>query len=418
MPPAIAAAVALTAAATAGTAPLIALHFGRASLVALPANVAAAPAVAPAMWLGMVAAAVGQLWPAAARVAAALAAYPAAYLSWLAHAAARAPLAEVGASPLEATAVVAALAVAVVASRRRAAAALAGALQSSPRAAASRRRLLGLALVAAVAATAIAAGSQRGGAGAPPAGTRISVLDVGQGDATLVQHGAAAILVDAGEPGGDVVARLREAGVRRLDALVVTHAQADHAGGAAAVLEAVDVGVVLDGRDGVREPTGSAMAAAARRHGVRLVPALAGLRVRAGPLDLRVLWPQPRARGSPPVGDPNLRAVVAELRAGGVSMLLAADAESEVLAQLDLRPVDVLKVAHHGSADAGLPAVLARLRPRIATISAGAHNRFGHPAPSTLRALRAAGAAVVRTDRHGTVRVTPAGGTLHVEWHA
>ena len=71
-------------------------------------------------------------------------------------------------------------------------------------------------------------------------------------------------------------------------------------------------------------------------------------------------------------------------------MLLTADAESDVLAGLDLRPVDVLKVAHHGCADAGLPALLGRLRPRVATVSVGAENRYGHPAPPTLRALRAA----------------------------
>jgi competence protein ComEC len=90
-------------------------------------------------------------------------------------------------------------------------------------------------------------------------------------------------------------------------------------------------------------------------------------------------------------------------------MLLTADAESDVLAGLDLGPVDVLKVSHHGSADDGLPALLDRLRPRLATVSAGAHNRYGHPAPATLRALRAAGAAVLRTDRDGTIRLTPGG---------
>jgi competence protein ComEC len=234
------------------------------------------------------------------------------------------------------------------------------------------------------------------------------------------------------------VARLREAGVRRLAALVVTHAQADHAGGAAAVLRAFDVGLVLDGRDGVREPAGSAMAAAARRRGVRVLPALAGRRVRAGPLDLRLLWPEarvPAAGGAGPEPrapvvsgdapgsraptadgeDPNLRAVVAELHAGPLAMLLAADAESEVLSRLELAPVDVLKVSHHGSDDPGLPAVLARLRPRVATISAGTGNRYGHPAPATLRALRAAGARILRTDRDGTVRLTPAVGGLLVQ---
>ena len=409
VPRGLADATALTLAATLGTAPLIALHFQTTSLAALPANVLATPAVAPAMWLSLLAAAAGQLWPAAAAIPAALAAFPAAYVSWLAHAAARAPLADVRARPLEvlATALAGALALGAWS------AACAGPMRA-------RLRLAAAVTAGAVGIAVVASGATRTPALAPsPPGVRVSILDVGQGDATLVQHRDRAILVDAGPSDGGVVARLREAGVRRLAALVITHAQADHAGGAAAVLGAFDVGLVLDGRDGVREPTGSAMAAAARRHGVRVVPALAGRRLRAGPLDLRLLWPEPRvaaATGGAGGEDPNLRAVVAELRAGPLSVLLAADAESEVLSTLQLAPVDVLKVSHHGSGDPGLPAVLARLRPRVATISVGAGNRYGHPAPGTLRALGAAGARVVRTDRDGTVRLMPGpGGRLHVQ---
>ena len=73
------------------------------------------------------------------------------------------------------------------------------------------------------------------------------------------------------------------------------------------------------------------------------------------------------------------------VRAGGIRVLLTADAESDVLAQLDLPPVDVLKVSHHGSADEGLPALLARLRPRVAVIEVGAGNSYGHPVPATSR---------------------------------
>jgi competence protein ComEC len=85
-------------------------------------------------------------------------------------------------------------------------------------------------------------------------------------------------------------------------------------------------------------------------------------------------------------------------------MLMTADAESDVLAGLPLEPVDVLKVSHHGSADDGLPGLLERLRPTVAVIEVGRHNRYGHPAPSTLDALRAV-ARVLRTDRDGTVRL-------------
>ena len=253
---------------------------------------------------------------------------------------------------------------------------------------------------------------------AAPAGLRITFLDVGQGDATLIQWRRSAILVDTGPPDGPILTRLRHAGVRRLDLLVVTHAQADHDGGAAAVLRALPVGLVLDGRDGIRDPSGLRMAAQAARRGVRTMAARAGEVLRVGAIALRVLWPA-SARGPADAGaDPNQRAIVAEADAGGVRTLLTADAESDVLAGLDLGPVDVLKVSHHGSADPGLPALLQRLRPRLAAIEVGRHNVYGHPAAATVRALLAAGAALVRTDRDGSVSVEPAAGALRIHAHA
>jgi competence protein ComEC len=103
-------------------------------------------------------------------------------------------------------------------------------------------------------------------------------------------------------------------------------------------------------------------------------------------------------------GDPNQRAIVAVARDGAFSLLLTADAESDVTAPLSPGPVTALKVAHHGSADPGLPDLLRALRPRVAVIEVGAHNPYGHPAPQALRAL-AAVPRVYRTDRDGTVRL-------------
>ncbi len=84
-------------------------------------------------------------------------------------------------------------------------------------------------------------------------------------------------------------------------------------------------------------------------------------------------------------------------------------------ASLPLEPADVLKVAHHGSADPGLPALLARVRPRIAAIEVGSGNRYGHPAPSTLAALQAAVPTILRTDRDGTSRLRVTRGRIEVE---
>jgi competence protein ComEC len=397
LPRGLAEATALTAAATLGTAPLMAAHFGQTSLVSLPANVAAAPAVAPAMWLGMIAGVVGQVSAALAAPFSALAAFPVAYVMWVAHVASRVP----GAQATFPTALVAAVclgAVVTIAVRRARPFALAAALP-----------VVGFAVVL--------PRTQAGAVGAVPPGLRITFLDVGQGDATLIQRHGAAILVDTGPPDGPILSRLRHAGVRRLDLLVVTHAQADHDGGAAAVLHALPVAAVLDGRDGVRDVPGARMANEALRRRIRVVRPRARQVVRAGGVTIRVLWPQP-ATGPPQAeADPNQRAIVAEADADGIRTLLTADAESDVLGPLDLEAVDVLKVSHHGSADLGLASLLTRLHPRLAAIEVGRHNPYGHPAASTLRALAAAGAAVVRTDRDGSIRVQPAAGALRVQRH-
>jgi competence protein ComEC len=390
-------AAALTGAATLGTAPLIAAHFGQASLVSLPANVAVAPAVAPIMWLGMLAATVGQLSAALATPLTALAGLPVAYVMWVAHAAAGLPGAQ------------ARVPVAVVS-----AACLAAAVGVSV------RRTRPFVVTGAIAAVAlmVALPRMQADAVAAPAGLRVTFLDVGQGDATLIQRREAAILVDTGPPDGPLLTRLRHAGVRRLDLLVVTHAQADHDGAAAAVLRKLPVALVLDGRDGVRDQPGALMTTEAGRRHVRLVPARAGEVLRVGAVVIRVLWPEPAAPQAKAGADPNQRAIVAEAEADGVRVLLTADAESDVLDRLDLRSVDILKVSHHGSADPGLPALLERLHPRVAAIEVGRHNTYGHPAPATLRALQAGGVAVFRTDRDGSVRVEPSSGTLRVQTHA
>jgi competence protein ComEC len=397
-PPGVAEATALTAAATLGTAPLMAAQFGQTSLVSLPANVAAAPAVAPAMWLGMIGALAGQLGASVAAPFTALAAFPVAYLMWVADVAGSVPGARATIPAMLVTALCLVTFVAIVVRRAR------------PFALATVVALIGFGVVL--------PRSQPGAEAAVPPGLRITFLDVGQGDATLIQRHGATILVDTGPPDGPIVSRLRRAGVRRLDLLVVTHAQDDHDGGAAAVLRAMPVAMVLDGRDGVREAAGARMAAEAVRRRVRLLAPEAGQRLRVGGVLIRVLWPEPATGPPRPEADPNQRAIVAEARADGIRMLLTADAESDVLARLDLAAVDVLKVSHHGSADHGLAALLTRLHPRLAAIEVGRHNRYGHPTASTLHTLAAARAAVVRTDRDGSVRVELERGALRVKTHA
>ena len=99
----------------------------------------------------------------------------------------------------------------------------------------------------------------------------------------------------------------------------------------------------------------------------------------------------------------------------GLRLLLTADAESDVLAPLQLPMIDVLKVSHHGSSDDGLPRLLERLRPQVAVIEVGARNSYGHPTAETISALREAGVRTWRTDKDGTVRIEVDSGGLHVQ---
>lgn len=228
---------------------------------------------------------------------------------------------------------------------------------------------------------------------------RITALDIGQGDATLLEAGGSRILVDTGPPGPMVLRELRDAGANRLDLLVLTHPQLDHIGAAPALLRTLPVATVLDGRAGDRSPLSRSIGSAAG--GTRIVEVAQGQQLTMGPLHLRVLWPP---AGDPPPGtDPNDRAIVLLAEAYGRRVLLTADAESNILAPLAPPPVDVLKVSHHGSADSGLPALLDRLHPAAALIEVGERNTYGHPVPATVRALAAAGVRTWRTDEDGTV---------------
>ena len=415
--------LAITVAATLATAPLLAHHFGYVPLAGLPANLLALPAVAPAMWLGMVKIAVAQL-PAGgvtsdiATGLGAIASLPVGYLAGLAERCADMPGGRLEA-PLESPAAVlgayAALALLALAINRAAAARLddrlplwASAWRALPR---KRRRAL---VVAAAAAVILATASVLAGP-APPEHLTVRFLDVGQGDATLVQHpDGTAVLFDGGPPEGGVVRLLRRAGVHRLALVVATHASRDHHGGLAAVVRRFPVDALLDGGDGTRDPSFRALAALADARGVRRVAAIAPLTLAAGGLRVQIVSPPPRPPGPAPE-DPNPRAVVAIVSSGGFDLLLSADAESETLLPIDLTDVDAMKVPHHGSADPGLPEVLERLRPEVAGIEVGLHNTYGHPAPATLTALRRAEVPTYRTDRHGTVTVTVDGRGMRVE---
>jgi len=201
-------------------------------------------------------------------------------------------------------------------------------------------------------------------------------------------------------------------GVRSLSALVLTHPQRDHVGGSADVIRQLRVGAVLDPYLAATGPEREEAIAAARERRVPVRLVREGSEFRAGGLVLRVLWPPDSGLASE---DPNLNATVLVASFGEIDVFLPADAESDVTARLHLGAYEVLKVAHHGSEDPGLPDELRVIRPEIAVISAGRNNDYGHPRPETLAALaQISGLAVYRTDVHGRVVVESDGRGLRV----
>ena len=385
---------AMTVAATLATAPLAAHHFGTVSLTALPANLLALPAVAPAMWLGMLAGAIGQLPGAPVEPLTALAGLSAGFIGWVARflggRPAQVEVAEPGlgvAIALAGALVLGAL-LACVAVGRRARLGPAARGRLRPLAAAAAGLAICLAIAIGLAPGLRAPTADDG----PEAPLVIRVLDVGQGDAILLEpRGALPILIDVGPPDGGVVGRLAELGIQRLGTVVVTHDQLDHAGAIAELIARVAV-------DRVVHPPGAppAYCESAGCPGMRALAA--GDSLRAGRVRLDALWP-PLAGAD---GDPNAGSLVLLARLGGFAALFTGDAEAEA-APLDPGPVDVLKVAHHGSADSGLPALLARAAPQLAVISVGSGNPYGHPATETLAELAVGGVPVRRTDQEGEI---------------
>ncbi|MFJ2025096.1 ComEC/Rec2 family competence protein [Streptomyces sp. NPDC087897] len=397
--------LAAAAAAQAVCAPVVVVLASRVSLVAVPCNLLAEFAVAPATVLGFTALAVAPVALPAAEVLARIASWPVGWIATVARTGAGLPGAEAqwpGGWP--GAALLAGLTVLLVL--------LAPRLARHPWICAATGLLLVLTVLRPVPLTRIMTGW-------PPPGWAFALCDVGQGDAMILAAGKdTGVVVDAGPDPRAVDRCLRDLAVTRVPLVVLTHFHADHVRGLPGVLRGRAVGAIQT--TSLEEPPEQAAfvrrtAAEAR---VPTVRAVAGERRRWGPVDWRVLWPRPGPGGAgAAVREPNDSSVTLRVRAaGGLTLLLLGDleppAQRELLRDREASgPVDVLKVAHHGSAfqDAGL---LHTVRPRLALISCGADNPYGHPSPRTVGALGAAGARVLRTDTDGAIAVTGTGKEL------
>jgi competence protein ComEC len=387
-------ALAVSTACGAATAPILWLQFGSVPVYSLLANALVALAIGPLLGLALVGSLVEPMLPSVAFALAWLNGWLAAYIAACARIVSELPFAQIGSG--KAVSVLLGTPLALLA------------LQRLPR----WRRPLALACAATVVPVLLVWQLLPSASLPPPKGFRITVLDVGQGDSILLQVPEGAMLVDEGPPEANVAQQLRTLGVRRLAAVVLTHPQRDHIGGAEAVLRRIAVDRVLDpylARSSIYRRFALAEAA---KHGVEVVETRAGDTFRLGRLHLRVLWPN---RPGTESEDPNRLPVVMLATYGQVDALLTADAETDVTAQLLSRHVEILKVAHHGSADAGLASELRELRPAVAVISCGRGNDYGHPRPSTVAALRASpGLSLYRTDEDGRVVVETDGKRITV----
>jgi competence protein ComEC len=463
-------------AAQAATLPLVLLDFGRVSLVSPAANLVAAPLVIPVMAASAVSLVAG--WfvslgapPVLGAVAGTAGAVVLGLLVAVGRVAASVPGASVTLAPpvnqLLAVATAAGVAAIAVPAVRRPAMALRAGLLPAPgparsphgqadvrpgstAARAQQRRiapadkpgagsrhrigpaapgsglLRALALSAAgalVALTLVAAAR-------PDGRLHVSILDVGQGDAILLAGSSGGrILVDTGPDPERLLPQL-DARVppwdRRLDLLVLTHPHEDHVGGAAVLLRRYRVARVAEPGMRGSGPGWGALTAELARQGRTTERLAAGGRLGLDGATVRVLWPRagtvPEAPGETGTAVNDV-SIVLDVRYGARRFLLMGDAEQEVDAALVAggsvdpgdRPVDVLKVAHHGSRTATTGDFLAAARPRVAVVSVGAQNDYGHPAPATLERLRSAGATVLRTDEAGTVTVSTDGVDLRIE---
>ncbi|MDT0451554.1 ComEC/Rec2 family competence protein [Streptomyces hesseae] len=397
MPPRVAEALAAAGAAQAVCAPVIAVLAARVSLVAVPCNLLAEPAVAPATVLGFAALAAAPLVPPLAEGLAWLAGWPAQWTATVARTGAGLPGAELawpggwaGGLWLAAATVVVLL--------------IAGRVLRSPWVCGACALLLLLAVVRPAPLT-------RGLTGWPPPDWRMVACDVGQGDALVLATGPhSAVLVDAGPEPKAIDRCLRRLGVDEVPLLVLSHFHADHVDGLPGVLRGRAVGAIETTPYALPPGQAAFVRREAGRAGVPVVEAVPGERRSVGGLSWEVLWPPPAGTSAVAEDGPNDASVVLLVRTGGLTLLLLGDLEPPAQQELwethpGLPPVDVLKVAHHGSAYQD-PRLTRGLRPRLAVISVGAGNPYGHPAARTIGALREQGAAVLRTDTDGPVAVT------------
>ncbi|MHB1172303.1 MAG: ComEC/Rec2 family competence protein, partial [Lacisediminihabitans sp.] len=242
-----------------------------------------------------------------------------------------------------------------------------------------------------------------------PADWQIAACDIGQGDSVLVRSKGQVALVDTGPDPVLLLSCLDVLGIDRINLLLLSHYDLDHVGGTAAVIGRVDramIGPAADAQD-------ERLARRLRDAGAEVDQVSRGMRGQLGELGWDILWPPSRLGGIEPGNDASMTVAFAGAGActeGCLSSIFLGDLgeqpQARMMAANRLGPVDVVKVAHHGSADQN-PRLYGTLAARVGIISVGAHNGYGHPTDRLLSMLAHADTMAARTDLGGMVLVSP-----------
>lgn len=251
------------------------------------------------------------------------------------------------------------------------------------------------------------------------AGKGMTALDVGQGDAILLEdRSGGTVLVDGGPDRRSVVRKLESRGVRRLDLVLITHPHRDHFEGLIEVLKRFEVGILMEGGpEGQMGDPIDEIRRLAEETGTELAIARQGQKVRiSSGMQLDILYSPADSTGH--LENENDRSVVAMARLDGLRVLLTGDAEKDVQGEiLGMHPdieCDVLKVPHQGALDAANPEFINACRPSVAVISVEDSNRYGHPSRTHVEMLEVRGTDVFRTDMHGDIEISQRDGRICV----